>query len=121
MKFLKSVLIIAFLSACEGVNKKAEIYPIYYVQHYIKEGSKLERMLGREFGELGELSNKFILNDSSAYVSAWKLTDNIRKLRKDESDLFSSVNEFKLYDWEMNEITKSVTFEGIENYPNPID
>ncbi|MEB2779989.1 hypothetical protein U3A58_06270 [Algoriphagus sp. C2-6-M1] len=121
MKYFAFILITIFFFACQSENKTEEINPIYYVQVYNKQDSKIERILGKEFGELQEINSEFVFDDSSAYVFAWEFTEVIRESFKDEPEFLPQINGFKLYNSEMTEITKSVTFEGIKNYPNQLN
>lgn len=121
MRHTTFILILIFFFACKRENKTEKISPIYFVQVYNSEDSELERFLGKEFGELQELNSEFVFDDSSAYVFAWEMTDQIRKSFKKNPEYLPQINRFKLYDSQMIEITNSVNFEGIENYPNPLN
>jgi len=122
-----SILILALSGLIFSCDKpiQEESNPTYSVQLYAKKDSKLAISLGREFGKLTELKNEYITNDSSAYIWAWKMTENVRQASEGSSeetkDIFSNVNEFKLYNEIGLDITNSVSFEGIENYPNPVN
>jgi hypothetical protein len=113
-------LILIFTCSCNKVsrlesNSDSFTLPTYFVQLYIKDGSKLSKASGKKFGELNIIKEEFVTNDSSAYIAAFKLAELIRE----QDDLFSSVNEFKLYNEKMEDITHSIYFSGIELYPNP--
>ena len=124
IKVVLFVFLITFFNSCNQNTNQIESYPTYYVQLCIKKGSNLERTFGRNFGKLEEFRNEFITNDSSAYVWAWRSLKSVRELNSstgEKKDLFLDINEFKLYDQYKVEITDSVYFKGIENYPNPIN
>jgi hypothetical protein len=112
-------LILIFTCSCNKASRlesKSDSVnlPTYFVQLYIKDGSSLATNSDRKFGKLDMIKVEFVTNDSSAYVYAFKLAELIRG----EDDLFSSVNEFKLYNEKMEDITNSIYFSGIELYPN---
>jgi hypothetical protein len=91
-----------------------EVNSTYFVQFYVRKGAELARVdRDRKFGDLTEFSET---NDSSAYVYAFKLAET---MRGESQNMFSDINGFKLYNSQMDDITNSITFEGIEMYPNP--
>lgn len=123
MKNIIQIFFLAIITTSCKSPVQVEMTPIYFFQIYSEEDSKIARSLGREFGKMEELKNENITNDSSAYMWAWNITEDIRNngSTQEEKDLFSNVNEFKLYDENGIDITNRVSFEGIENYPNPIN
>lgn len=95
-------------------NYYIEANSTYFFQLYVRENSDLARTSAdRKFGSLSEISEP---NDSSAYVFAFKVAE---LARGESQDVFSDIIEFKLYNSHMVEITNSISFEGIELYPNP--
>ncbi|AKP50741.1 hypothetical protein [Cyclobacterium amurskyense] len=120
-KIIYLMVLPVILLSCNK-QKTVEITPTYFFQMYSDKDSKITKAFGREFGDTLTLNNKYVIDDSSAYVWAWKTTEKIHSSKNpnNEDNVLSSVNEFKLYDGNGVDITYRVSFVGIENYPNPI-